>query len=132
MRCPYCSSEMAVHVFAGVSIDQCDHCPAIWLDAGEREALSYNRAKTLSLASQPVKPFVPSPAPPTRRCSRCGTGRLQPGTVGERSLLACTDCRGFFVPLPPPSTQPSDGAVIAEAYVEGLVWQLLWAVFPDP
>lgn len=35
MRCPRCNSALAVTKFEDVSVDRCDNCGGLWLDAGE-------------------------------------------------------------------------------------------------
>jgi uncharacterized protein len=35
MRCPRCDAALAETRFEEVSIDRCDNCGGIWLDAGE-------------------------------------------------------------------------------------------------
>jgi hypothetical protein len=35
MRCPRCNTGLAVTKFEDVSVDRCDNCGGLWLDAGE-------------------------------------------------------------------------------------------------
>ncbi|HEX7297104.1 MAG TPA: zf-TFIIB domain-containing protein [Pyrinomonadaceae bacterium] len=35
MRCPRCNASLAVTKFEDVSVDRCDNCGGLWLDAGE-------------------------------------------------------------------------------------------------
>lgn len=35
MRCPRCNAGLAVTKFEDVSVDRCDNCGGLWLDAGE-------------------------------------------------------------------------------------------------
>jgi Uncharacterized protein conserved in bacteria len=35
MRCPRCNAALAVTKFEDVSVDRCDNCGGLWLDAGE-------------------------------------------------------------------------------------------------
>jgi len=39
MACPRCDGKLHQRNFDDVSIDQCDHCHGIWLDAGELEQI---------------------------------------------------------------------------------------------
>ena len=35
MRCPRCNTRLAETKFEDVSVDRCDNCGGLWLDAGE-------------------------------------------------------------------------------------------------
>ena len=35
MHCPRCNTVLAVTKFEDVSVDRCDNCGGLWLDAGE-------------------------------------------------------------------------------------------------
>lgn len=39
MACPRCDGKLHQKAFDEVTIDQCDHCHGVWLDAGELEQL---------------------------------------------------------------------------------------------
>ena len=124
MRCPSCLSEMSVHAIRGVSIDQCDRCPAIWLDAGERDVL---RLASESSAAVAPETFVPSAAP-TLRCTACRKGRLQRGRIGQREVLVCSHCTGILVPLRADAPTTSDAHEIARFCAEALCEDVLYSV----
>ncbi|MBZ5588166.1 MAG: hypothetical protein LAO05_06345 [Acidobacteriia bacterium] len=85
---------MSVYHVSGVSLQQCDRCPSIWLGASEREALWRTRsAKPMQEFAQ----FVPGKNPPAVRCPSCETGRLQSGLLGQCEAMGCTRCKGVFV-----------------------------------
>jgi hypothetical protein len=39
MSCPRCDGKLHLKTYEDVSVDQCDRCHGIWLDAGELEEL---------------------------------------------------------------------------------------------
>ena len=46
MRCPKCGGHLHEVTFRGVSIDRCDTCGGVWLDAGELEKLAGTEDKS--------------------------------------------------------------------------------------
>jgi ribosomal protein L37AE/L43A len=58
MQCPRCDGRLHQRTFDEVSIDQCDHCHGIWLDAGELEQI----VREESSANRWLKVFWPGRA----------------------------------------------------------------------
>jgi Zn-finger nucleic acid-binding protein len=94
LRCPDCCSEMSAHRISGVSLLQCDECPAVWVGAAERKALSQGPE---GQRKQESAEFIPGPNPPSVRCPSCQGGRLQAGRIGQREVMYCVSCRGILV-----------------------------------
>ena len=44
MKCPKCGGDLAERDYEGVKIDQCGDCEGVWLDAGELEQISAEKA----------------------------------------------------------------------------------------
>lgn len=126
MRCPSCSSVMAVEYAGCVAVDICRACPAVWLDAGELEALRVSRHSALGPLPAATHGFQPQASAAWLTCPSCASGRLQPGTVDTKRLMLCDSCRGLFLPLSqfprrhgsPPLRTPSTTARPAPRYTE--------------
>ena len=44
MKCPKCGGDLAERDYEGIKIDQCGSCHGVWLDAGELEQVSQDKA----------------------------------------------------------------------------------------
>lgn len=44
MKCPKCGGDLAERDYEGIKIDQCGSCHGVWLDAGELEQISHDKA----------------------------------------------------------------------------------------
>ena len=47
MRCPKCGQELREKEYDKVTIDQCEGCGGVWLDAGEMEILQKSQSSGL-------------------------------------------------------------------------------------
>jgi hypothetical protein len=63
--------------------------------------------------------FMASHAEAVLRCMACGKGRLQPGSIGQRSLMVCTQCKGMFVPL---SSGATDHPELSRRVIADILW----------
>lgn len=79
MMCPACRGDMREVQVDGVTIDRCDRCGGVWLDAGEAEDLAKAsaggaqdalRRKKYDLLRQ-WKIAAADPRPTDRACPRC-------------------------------------------------------------
>lgn len=100
LQCPRCGGAMhTVAVGKGVEIDQCGECGAIWLDAGELEALVADQAPapdaplpTMGALRQHMRDRVPREAAVKYRdCPRCGEAmrRTNFGTISGVVVDEC-------------------------------------------
>jgi Zn-finger nucleic acid-binding protein len=109
LACPCCGAAMAsVGTQQGVEVDQCLECGAVWLDAGELEALLASRnsepsgetpVASLSQLRARMATVVPGEAAVHyRECPRCGDvmGRRNFGTI---SGVVVDECRRHGVLL---------------------------------
>lgn len=102
LACPCCGAAMAsVGTQQGVEVDQCLECGAVWLDAGELEALLASRnsepsgetpVASLSQLRARMATVVPGEAAVHyRECPRCGDvmGRINFGTISGVIVDEC-------------------------------------------
>lgn len=119
MRCPSCLSDMQGHQVNGTLVEQCDRCPAIWVDAEKIEALRLAQSPG---SNTPPERFLESNTEAGLRCTSCGTGRLQSGSIGSRPLMVCTRCKGIFITLTSETNHPE----LWRSIVAEILWFFGW------
>ena len=95
VRCPGCHTRMAVEAWAGVQVDRCGECHALWFDAHE---LDRCLAGAEPSRGHPVtEAELPDRGLGGRSCPRCWPRAMR--TVGWTGLVVdrCPHCRGLFV-----------------------------------
>ena len=80
---------MRVVIEAGVSIDVCDNCHGVWLDAGELDRLTH---KTDFPSHQLEHSTVLQ-----LECPRCAKDSFARVETPNASFVICVDCKGIFV-----------------------------------
>ncbi len=102
IQCPSCQTPMRLTQSQGHEVDVCPNCDALWLDAGEFDALVGNR-----FAGMAVEEFFETamyPAIDPRACPRDGA-TMQSVFFGDIELDRCPHCAGIFL-------DPSDRAAL--------------------
>jgi Zn-finger nucleic acid-binding protein len=99
MHCIRCAGEMKKRVERGVLLDHCPPCNAVWLDAGELEALE------LGLARSPEELLTQREAELVREqtrvvaaiglCPRCQRA-LETRSIYGTEIDGCRSCGGIF------------------------------------
>lgn len=91
---------------AGLAVDDCPSCAALWLDSSSLLAL---QRKLCHGSTALQRPFVPHLGEPLLSCPACPDGHLQPGTVRSVRAYRCRSCGGVFLPAGQlPSAAPED------------------------
>lgn len=88
-HCPACKVTMRVVMESGVSIDVCDICHGVWLDAGELDRLTHN-------ADFPSHRLEHSTALQLE-CPQCAKDSFARVETPNASFVICVDCKGVFV-----------------------------------
>jgi Zn-finger nucleic acid-binding protein len=99
MHCIRCAGEMEKRVERGVLLDHCPPCNAVWLDAGELEALE------LGIARSPEELLAQREAEQVREqarvvatiglCPRCQRA-LETRSIYGTEIDVCRSCGGIF------------------------------------
>ena len=98
MRCPIDQSLMRQIGEGGVSIDWCELCDGVWLDAGELTRLAHTTADLPTLPDKPTS--IPSPQRASRfNCPRCQRSMEQRPYSDENPILIdrCPSCQGVWL-----------------------------------
>ena len=99
MHCIRCGGEMEKRSERGVLLDHCPACNAVWLDAGELEALERGSAR--SAAELEARCEAESASEAGRRvstiglCPRCQRA-LEPRALHGVEVDRCSRCGGTF------------------------------------
>ena len=88
-HCPACKVPMRVVIESGVSIDVCDICHGVWLDAGELDRLT----RKTDFPSHRLKHSTALQL----ECPQCAMGSFAPVDTPKVSFVICVDCKGVFV-----------------------------------
>jgi len=103
MECIRCGGAMEKRPEAGVLLDHCRACDAVWLDGGELEALAAGAAKSAERLE--AERAAEREQEARRRvsvvglCPRCQRG-LAPEQIHGVEVDACRRCGGLFFDRP--------------------------------
>lgn len=97
MICPKCATEMEQVVYEEVEVDRCPACKGIWLDAGEREALTTPEA-VAAIDSGDASSGNAVRAVDRFPCPRCKGGMVRMVDPRQSHVWfeKCSTCGGAF------------------------------------
>lgn len=128
LRCPACRATMHPETRAGVTVDRCTRCEALWFDASELDRVL---GDAYAATDGPPESRIPRRGIGTRPCPRCVKPLETAGWTGL-VLDRCKRCRGLFVEarelLHMEREQLPNEALTIEARLQGAMVSAGWAL----
>lgn len=132
MVCPHCTGKMKAERHAGVELDRCAECGALWFDKGELKRVlrrvTYRTGFRPERDSKPLRATHPAPG-----CPKCDAESLEDGLMWSLPATRCSRCSGFL--FPPESLQslsdkgsPSTGGAVEDTVTFGPLLAALSAI----
>ncbi len=100
MHCIRCKQEMKKNNLRGVLVDYCGVCDAVWLDAGELEALQKGMHKPDDEVKKEHREEVLAERQRglelMSHCPKCQEGSIKEKVMDGVIIDFCTKCRGLY------------------------------------
>ena len=131
IECPGCAEPMRSESHAGVMLDRCDNCGALWFDKGELQRVLKRVTYRSGLpASSDIEPVLHQEG---GTCPRCSDSVLRHSQVASVDATICGGCHGFLLPALSLRSLaerpgPADAGVALDTMAFGPLYGLLSAV----
>ena len=127
MNCMECHGRFVEQELAGLHLDVCEGCGAVWFDPGELKRFAMDAGV---IRTQCEKRIVVDKDQPVDQCPKCLMQELVTADLGDLPLQKCRNCRGMLIAKStyeahqPTTTAENVGFfavdVLVDAGVEGL------------
>ena len=95
IKCPSCGTTMLVETHAGVDVDRCPFCDALWFDATE---LDRHLQSNPTITAHPAwERTIPNQGISGWSCPRCKSQELESAGWSTLVLDRCPSCHGIFL-----------------------------------